>query len=80
MELPSNGSRPGPPAAASPKYGDLGGYWEYFDANLKEQTDEMINGLKDSLDNLLIFVVITPRYSESIRFTCIDLGGSLLRR
>lgn len=40
----------------APRFGDLNDYWRYFDQSAKEESDGMIKGLKENLDNLLIFV------------------------
>lgn len=45
-----------------PKFGDLSNYWVHFDAATKEESDAMINGMKDNLDNLLIFVRVPAPY------------------
>lgn len=39
-----------------PIFGDLDDYWLHWDHAAKEESDGMINGLKENLDNLLIFV------------------------
>lgn len=39
-----------------PKFGDLDNYWGHFDDAAKAESDDLIKGMKDNLDNLLIFV------------------------
>lgn len=52
---PPSGIQNKPPPQL-PKFGDLADYWKYFDEAAKEESDGMIKGMKDNLDNLLIFV------------------------
>lgn len=49
-------ANPRPKLPMNPKFGDLEDYWTHFDAVAKEETAEMMRGLKGSLDNLLLFV------------------------
>lgn len=43
-------------SSARKKFGDLKEYWKHFDKDAEDERDEMVNGMKDNLDNLLIFV------------------------
>lgn len=51
---PTDETKNAPPQ--TPKFGDLEDYWSHFDEAAKQESDGMIKGMKDNLDNLLIFV------------------------
>lgn len=55
LDIPSKSS-PKEQASTNPKFGDLENYWVHFDEAAKQESDGMIKGMKDNLDNLLIFV------------------------
>lgn len=86
---PSAPVDPAPEASppSLPKFGDLADYWTHFDAVAKEESDNMIKGMKDGLDNLLIFVrsafytcdLDTYKHLSSTRRPCFLLStlGSL---
>lgn len=40
----------------TPQFGALSGYWDRYDEATVQFTEELLTGLKDNLDNLLIFV------------------------
>lgn len=41
-----------------PTFGSLGDYREHMDDLVEKTNDEMVDSLKDNLDNLLIFVSV----------------------
>lgn len=45
-----------PKRSPPPPFGTLGGYWYAYDEATTQYTDELLTGLKENLDNLLIFV------------------------
>lgn len=46
----------GDESPGAPSFGDFGLYWKQFDRLRAERNHDMVSGLKDTLDNLLIFV------------------------
>lgn len=45
-----------PLGLAEPRLGDLGGFWTSFDKASDDHDKDMLDALKSSMDNLLIFV------------------------
>lgn len=64
--------------ARMPRFGDLSNFWDHFDAATKEESDLMINGMKDNLDNLLIFVCVPAPELTSLLTNICDFIGSLV--
>lgn len=49
-----------------PKLGDLGGFWEVYDAATDAYDKDIIDALKANMDNLLIFVCAVFMYARHL--------------